>query len=160
MHLLIGAVGRLKAGPERALTDDYVERAARLCRQAGLASVGVVEVAESAAASAGTRRAEEAHRLLAALPPGAAVIALDERGEDAASEALAALVRRHADAGVSALAFLIGGPDGHGEAVRERAERSLRFGRQTWPHRLVRAMLAEQIYRSVTILLNHPYHRA
>src|SRR5690606_32907438 len=116
------------------------------------------EIAESAAATAALRREDEALGLLAALPAGAAVVALDEQGEGLGSEALARFIARRADAGT--VAFLIGGPDGHGKAVLDRAERSIAFGRATWPHRLVRAMLAEQVYRSVTILLNHPYHRA
>jgi len=160
MRVLIGAVGRLKPGPERTLAEDYLDRAEKLGRKTGIASVRTIEVAESLALSAELRRADEAHRLIAALPAGAAAIALDERGDDLTSADLAELIGRHADRGASDLAFLIGGPDGHGEQVGGRAERSIRFGRPTWPHRLVRAMLAEQIYRSVTILVNHPYHRA
>jgi 23S rRNA (pseudouridine1915-N3)-methyltransferase len=160
VRVLIAAVGRLRAGAERDLADDYVARVEKFGRPAGIASIKIAEIAESTAASADLRKSEEAERLLAALPAGAATVLLDERGEDFSSAELAQLIRRIAEAGTPVLAFLIGGPDGHGEAARRKADQSIRFGRATWPHRLVRAMLAEQVYRSVTILLNHPYHRA
>lgn len=158
MRILIGAVGRMKAGPERALAEDYLSRARKIARQAGITAIDIMELPESGAATAALRKEDEALRLIATLPPGAAVAVLDERGEDLGSENLARFIERRAEAGT--VAFLIGGPDGHGKAVQERAERRIAFGRATWPHRLVRGMLAEQIYRSVTILLNHPYHRA
>ncbi len=102
----------------------------------------------------------EAEELLAAVPPGAALVALDERGRDLTSEALAGQLGRWRDEGARAAAFLIGGPDGLGAAARERASLVLSLGRMTWPHMLVRAMLAEQLYRATTILAGHPYHRA
>ena len=102
----------------------------------------------------------EAEELLAAVPPGAALVALDERGRDLTSEALADQLGRWRDEGARAAAFLIGGPDGLGAAARERASLVLSLGRMTWPHMLVRAMLAEQLYRATTILAGHPYHRA
>jgi 23S rRNA (pseudouridine1915-N3)-methyltransferase len=159
MRIDVAAVGRL--GPaERSLAEDYASRIRNLGRKAGITAFGVKEVAESRAATAELRRAEEARRLLAALPSRAYCVALDERGEDFSSSALAALLRRLLDQGEADAGFLIGGPDGHGPAVLEGARTVMAFGRATWPHRLVRVMLAEQIYRSVTILLNHPYHRA
>jgi 23S rRNA (pseudouridine1915-N3)-methyltransferase len=102
---------------------------------------------------------EEAQWLLAKSSARAFVVALDESGKAISSTAFAEFLRRHADTGTADIAFLIGGPDGHGAAVRRRADLSLAFGPQTWPHRLVRVMLAEQIYRAVTIMVNHPYHR-
>lgn len=158
MRILIGAVGRMKAGPERELAEDYLSRARKIARPAGITAIDIAELPESGAATAVLRKEDEALRLLAALPAGAATVVLDERGEDVGSEDIARLIEKRAAAGT--VAFLLGGPDGHGKAVLDRAERTIAFGRATWPHRLVRAMLAEQIYRSVTILLNHPYHRA
>lgn len=101
----------------------------------------------------------EDQALLAAVPSGAVVVALDERGRDLASRELAARIEHWREHARPAAAFLIGGPDGHGEAVRARADLVLAFGRMTWPHRLVRVMLAEQLYRATTILAGHPYHR-
>ncbi len=100
----------------------------------------------------------EATRLTRALPEGAVVTALDERGELATSEALAARLGDWRDAG-SDLAFLIGGADGLDEAIRAKADWRLALGRLTWPHLLVRLLLVEQLYRASTILAGHPYHR-
>ena len=87
-------------------------------------------------------------------------MALDERGEALDSVGFAERLKRWRDAGVRDVAFLIGGADGHGAAVRARAEMLLSLGPMTWPHLMVRGMLAEQLYRASTILAGHPYHRA
>ncbi len=94
-----------------------------------------------------------------AVPPRAFTIVLDEGGKPLSSETFARLLRHHIDAGTQDLAVLIGGPDGHAPATRDKAGLLLSFGPMTWPHRLVRVMLCEQIYRAVTIMVNHPYHR-
>jgi 23S rRNA (pseudouridine1915-N3)-methyltransferase len=160
MRLIVLAVGRLKAAPEQQIAHDYLQRASKLGRQLGLASIDLREVPESKAATASLRQNDEAARLLARLPSKAFLISLDRTGKQLSSEDFAAELRGLFDRGISDLAFLIGGPDGHGEAIADRADLKLSLGRMTWPHRLVRPMLAEQIYRSVTILINHPYHRA
>lgn len=85
---------------------------------------------------------------------------LDERGKALASEAFADLLRRHLDGGTADMGFLIGGPDGHAPEIRTTAGLLMSFGPMTWPHRLVRVMLFEQLYRALTIILGHPYHRA
>ena len=103
---------------------------------------------------------QEAELLLAAVPAGAIVVALDERGKALPSEAFAARIGDWRDRGAGDLAFLIGGADGHGDAVRARADFLLAFGPMTWPHMLVRGMLAEQLYRAQQILAGHPYHRS
>ena len=159
MRIHVGAVGRLKAGPERKLADAYLERAATLGRSAGIAPVGIAEIAESRAATASLRMADEAARLRAGLPPEAVTVALDGGGRDITSEEFAALVGRWRDGGTGTLAFFIGGPDGLDPDIKATAAHALAFGRMTWPHRLARIMLLEQVYRSVTILVNHPYHR-
>jgi 23S rRNA (pseudouridine1915-N3)-methyltransferase len=152
MRLTIAAVGRARSGPLRDLFDDYAGRSAwplSLCE---------VEARKGLAGAALKR--EESALLLAAVPAGAAVVALDERGRDLDSAGFARLLGRWRDEGRGDAAFLIGGADGHDEAVRDRADLLLSFGRLTWPHMLARAMLAEQIYRAQTILSGHPYHRA
>jgi 23S rRNA (pseudouridine1915-N3)-methyltransferase len=160
MRLLIFAVGRLKAAPEQDLAEDYLNRAATLGRQIGLTSVSLDQLPESRAPTIALRQSEEASRLLSRVPPRCFLISLDERGKELTSTAFAAELRRIIDQGSPDLAFLIGGPDGHGAEVEKRANLQLSLGKMTWPHRMVRPMLAEQIYRSVTILINHPYHRA
>ena len=160
MKLSILAVGRLKAGPEKLLAEDYLKRARALGRKAGLAPIAIHEFVESQAASAAARMADEARLLTGAIPPKAFPIVLDERGKPLASEAFTDLLRRHMDSGTTAVCILIGGPDGHAPKTRERAGLLLSFGPMTWPHRLVRVMLLEQVYRAVTIMVNHPYHRS
>ena len=103
--------------------------------------------------------AEEARLIATALPPKAYSIVLDERGKPLASAPFAQLLQRHLDSGTPELAFVIGGPDGHAPETRGRAGLLLSLGAMTWPHRLARVMLFEQIYRAVTIMVNHPYHR-
>jgi 23S rRNA (pseudouridine1915-N3)-methyltransferase len=152
MKLHILAIGKLKQGPERELTEDYLKRARLLRRGAGISGILMVEGPESG-------KEEEARWLLAKGPARAFVAVLDEGGKAMLSTAFAKFLRRHADDGTADIAFLVGGPDGHGAAVLRRADLTLAFGPQTWPHRLVRVMLAEQIYRAVTIMVNHPYHR-
>ncbi len=160
MHIHIGAVGRLKKSPEHVLADDYVGRVRKTGRPAGITGITVKEYAESQAATAQLRKSDEAQRLLAGCPPQSAIIVLDEHGAVMSSQQLAKHIGRLRDDGIQDVAFLIGGPDGHGAEVLDSAATKISFGAMTWPHRLVRIMLAEQIYRAITILLNHPYHRS
>jgi len=159
MRISVLAMGRLKAGPERTLAEDYLTRLKGAGPKAGVSRIAVADFAESRGQTADRRQVEEARLLWDAVPPKAYTIVLDERGKPLASEAFAQLLRRHIDTGTQDLAFLIGGPDGHAPETRERAGLLLSFGPMTWPHRLVRVMLIEQIYRAVTIIVNHPYHR-
>ncbi|MFT0859939.1 23S rRNA (pseudouridine(1915)-N(3))-methyltransferase RlmH [Ancylobacter sp. G4_0304] len=160
MRLLVCAVGRLKAGPERELCARYIERTRKGGRALGLSGPDIAEISESMARRADDRMSEEGTALLAALPEETAVLALDPRGTELSSEQLAADVAALRDRGVRALSFLIGGADGLSPEVHERADRLVAFGRATFPHQLVRVMLAEQIYRVTTILAGHPYHKA
>ena len=160
MRLSVIAVGRLKAGPEKTLAEDYLARAEGLGRKAGISRIAVTEFAESQAATAPSRIAEESRLIAGALPQKAFSIVLDERGKTLSSEAFSTLLRKHIDGGTQDLAFVIGGPDGHAPQTREHAGLLLSFGAMTWPHRLVRVLLFEQIYRAVTIMVNHPYHRS
>ena len=159
MRLSIHAVGRMKAGPERELADRYLGRLAKAGPAVGLEFSGVAEIAESRAREVDERRREEAASL-AAHRAGAALILLDERGGNPSSEELAAAIARLRDEGRKHLVLAIGGPDGHDASSRRAADSVLSFGAQTWPHQLVRVMLAEQLYRAATILAGHPYHRA
>ncbi|WP_421693292.1 23S rRNA (pseudouridine(1915)-N(3))-methyltransferase RlmH [Aestuariivirga sp.] len=160
MKLSVIAAGRLKPGPEKSLADDYLTRAQGLGRKCGISRIGVTEFNESQASSAAARMTEEGRLIAGTLPPKAFTIVLDERGKALPSEAFAELLRRHLDGGTGDMAFLIGGPDGHAPETRETAGLILSFGPMTWPHRLIRVMLFEQLYRAVTIIAGHPYHRA
>ena len=155
MRLLIAAVGKLRDAPEAALAADYIARAANAGRQLGFKSVELVEVD---AKPPGDPRAE-ASALFRATPDDARKILLDERGAEWNSRQLAEKLARWRDDGKPCATFWIGGADGVSQSVKDQADETLAFGRQTWPHRLVRVMIAEQIYRALTILCGNPYHR-
>ena len=159
MRLIVAAVGRLKPGPERDLAARYRERIAKAGRAVGLTGIEVIEVAESRAREAERRRTEESIALAQLIPAGAAKILLDERGEDLGSVAFTNRLQGWRDHGRSAAFFLIGGPDGVADNLHEDTDLSLAFGAATWPHQMVRIMLLEQVYRAVTLLAGHPYHR-
>jgi 23S rRNA (pseudouridine1915-N3)-methyltransferase len=159
MRIMIAAVGRLKAGPERELAERYRDRAAKAGRALGLRDIEIVEVRESRARDAERRTVEESIALATLIPDGAVTIVLDGGGENLDSEAFAARLRGWRDGGRQTLCFAIGGADGTGTALRARADLTVAFGTATWPHQLVRIMLVEQIYRALTILSGHPYHR-
>jgi 23S rRNA (pseudouridine1915-N3)-methyltransferase len=158
MRVVIAAVGRLKAGPERLLLDRYVGRTNAGGKRLGL-SLLVREFPDSAAQNPETRKDREAEAILAAVPAKAPLIALDEGGKSLKSADFARRLAAWRDDGTAEIVFAIGGADGLGETVRRRAQLTLAFGAMTLPHQLVRILLAEQIYRAVTILSGHPYHR-
>ncbi|MGE3141750.1 MAG: 23S rRNA (pseudouridine(1915)-N(3))-methyltransferase RlmH [Hyphomonadaceae bacterium] len=155
MRILIAAAGRKRAGPEAALAEEYLARASAGGRGLGFQAIDLIEVQGRPAGEPGA----EAAALLKATPEGACRILLDERGAEWSSRQLAEKLARWRDDGQACAAFWIGGPDGAAQALRDQADHTLAFGRQTWPHLLVRAMICEQIYRAVTILSGNPYHR-
>ena len=153
MRLWIAAVGKVKAGPMQELYQDY---ARRLSWPLTLREVE----ARRPSSMVDERRREEARSLRGALPAGAVLVALDERGTPLGSLAFAQRLAGWRDDGVGDLAFLIGGADGLDPALPEAANMVLCFGSMTWPHQLVRVMLVEQLYRAQQILAGHPYHRS
>ena len=160
MRLALIAVGRLKAGAERDLATRYLERAIAAARAVGLAGIDMRELDDSRARRPDDRRSEEARAILAAIPASARLLLLDERGKNLSSAEFAEDISKARDSGTPVVALVIGGPDGLDQTLRARANLVLAFGAMTWPHQLVRVMAAEQIYRAVTILAGHPYHRA
>jgi 23S rRNA (pseudouridine1915-N3)-methyltransferase len=155
MRLQLCAVGRLRAGPERDLVDDYLTRAERSGRILGLGPFTELEVEDKR----GGGMVAEAALLAKAVPEGAALCVLDERGKTLSSPEFAQALAGWRDGGRQDAAFVIGGADGVDPALRGRADLVISFGRMVWPHMLVRVMLAEQLYRAVTILAGSPYHR-
>lgn len=156
MRLHLCVVGRLRAGPERVLLDDYLTRLDRTGRPLGLGPVSVHEVEDKK----GGGMEAEAALLARTLPEGAYLVALDERGRTMTSPDFAATVARARDGGRQDVAFLIGGADGLAPSLRAQADLALSFGPMVWPHMLARVMLAEQLYRAASILAGAPYHRA
>ncbi len=149
MRIRLIAVGRMRRGVERDLYEHY--------RQRLRWEVDLWEIDDR---KTGGSKEREGEAILVAVPDGAVLVALDERGRDMASAALAKKIGTWRDAGIGDLAFAIGGADGLSDQVRQQADLLLAFGEATWPHLLVRGMLAEQLYRSQQILAGHPYHRA
>lgn len=156
MRVHLCAVGRLRAGPERALIDDYAVRFDRTGRALGLGPITEHEVEDRK----GSGMAGEAEQLRRTIPPGALAVVLDERGEVMTSPGFAGTLAKWRDDGRQDVAFVIGGADGLAPELRATADRALSFGAMVWPHMLVRVMLCEQLYRAATILAGGPYHRA
>jgi 23S rRNA (pseudouridine1915-N3)-methyltransferase len=159
MRITLFAVGRLKAGPEKDLASRYLDRFSKAGPAIGLELARLVEVQESRASNPDTRKREEAAALEKALPDGAVLVLLDERGKTMDSQTFADAIGRHRDNGKREMMLAIGGADGLDPDLRARADLVLNLGTMTWPHQLVRILIAEQLYRAVTILSGHPYHR-
>jgi 23S rRNA (pseudouridine1915-N3)-methyltransferase len=160
MRILIAAVGRLKQGPERDLAERYRKRAADAGRSLGLHPFDVVEIRESRAADAQRRMLEESIAIANLVPERAVTAILDERGESLSSAAFAGHLQAWRAESRPAAIFIIGGADGLAPSLRDATNVGIAFGAATWPHQLVRIMLLEQLYRAVTILAGHPYHRS
>ena len=151
MKITVAAVGRLRSGATKTLFDDYTKRLKW--------PVALREVENGRGSSPLERLRKETAALLKVVPKGATLVALDESGEQTSSRDFAGRLERWRDGGVQDLAFLIGGADGLAPEIKANAAGVMAFGSQTWPHFLVRAMLAEQLYRAYTISTGHPYHR-
>ena len=161
MQLTVFAVGRMKKGPERELAERYLGRLQKAGPSVGLSFGGLTEIVESRAGSARQRKADESAQCLGLLGERATrLIALDETGKSIASDDFATHIGRMRDDGVRRLIVAIGGPDGHAPDLLQLADLTISLGRMTWPHQLVRILLAEQLYRAASILAGHPYHRA
>ncbi|MAL78931.1 MAG: 23S rRNA (pseudouridine(1915)-N(3))-methyltransferase RlmH [Sneathiella sp.] len=152
MRLVIASVGRFRGGPLQELYSEYAGRLPW--------PIDLKEVEEKRPLKGKARMTREAELLRGAIPEGATVIALDEKGKSMNSQDFAQMLGRFADDGVQTIAFLIGGADGHTQETLGKADRLLSLGPMTWPHLMVRGLLAEQLYRASSILSNHPYHRA
>ncbi|MBW6416400.1 23S rRNA (pseudouridine(1915)-N(3))-methyltransferase RlmH [Celeribacter sp. PS-C1] len=155
MRVQICAVGRLRAGPEAALIDDYTTRFDRTGRALGLGPLTITEVEDK---KGGGMKAE-ADLLQRALPKGGVIVTMDERGKIVSSPEFSNKLAEWRDAGRSDVAFVIGGADGIDPSLRAQADFSISLGKMVWPHMLARAMLTEQLYRAASILAGSPYHR-
>ena len=160
MRIVVAAIGRLKQGPERELAERYRKRAADAGRRAGLNAVDIVEIKESRAGDTARRMLEESIAVANLIPERAITVILDARGESLSSEAFAGRLHEWRQQDNPAVVFIIGAADGLAPSLKEKASLAIAFGAATWPHQLIRIMLLEQLYRAVTILTGHPYHRA
>jgi len=155
VRVQLSVVGRLRAGPEKDLTDDYMARFERTGRALGFTEASIVEVEDK---KGGGQRAE-AELLLKSIPKGAVIVTLDERGKLLTSPEFATHLGNWRDDGAQCVCFVIGGADGLIKELRAQAETSISFGKMVWPHMLARVMLCEQLYRAGSILAGSPYHR-
>ena len=160
MRISLFAVGRLKSGPEKDLASRYLDRFSKAGPAVGLEFSRWIEVPESRASNADTRKKEEAAILQKSLPEGGLLVLLDERGKSMDSESFAQMIGRFNDSGKRDMLIAIGGADGLDPELQSRADAVVNLGIMTWPHQLVRILIAEQLYRAVTIIAGHPYHRA
>jgi 23S rRNA (pseudouridine1915-N3)-methyltransferase len=159
MRIVVVAVGRLKQGPERDLVERYRKRAADAGRKLGL-QFDLIEIRESRADSGERRMIEESIAIANVIPERAVSVILDERGENISSASLADHLQEWRLETRPAAVFIIGAADGLAPTLRGTASLTLAFGAVTWPHQLARIMLFEQLYRAVTMMSGHPYHRS
>ncbi len=157
MRLELYAIGTLKKSPMLSLIDDYQKRIFGISRTLGFKPLEITEIDHKKNLSGNSLKQHEATLLLNNAPD--IVIALDETGQNISSHAFAKMLNSYKDRNHASCRFVIGGADGLCESVRDKANAIISFGSLTYPHMLVRVMIAEQIYRAMTILSNHPYHR-
>lgn len=155
MKISVRAGGHIKSGPERDLIDDYLKRSKALARPLGFTDISEHAIDLRKAKS----RSEETDILLANIAPTDVVIILDERGKEFTSRQMAKKIANWRDDGQKQVFFIIGGADGFEPAALPPGTVKWRLGAQTWPHKLVRVMITEQIYRALSILAKTPYHR-
>lgn len=155
MQITLVVVGRLRAGPELSLIDDYSNRFNKIGRAHGLRPLNICEVEDRK----GSGKAGEADAIKRAIPEGAFVVALDERGKVQSSPEFSQKVVQLRDDGQSDLCFVIGGAAGLDPEFVKSANQVLSFGKMVWPHMLARVMLVEQLYRCANIMAGTPYHR-
>jgi 23S rRNA (pseudouridine1915-N3)-methyltransferase len=159
MKLLIQAIGHLKKGAELTLCERYAQRIKTQGSEAGLTSLELIEHPEGRGQTKALRQAQEATLLLKSIPKDSYIIALDETGTPQTSDAFATMLGQISQTHAKNIVFCIGGADGLDTSLRQAAQTTLAFGKMTWPHQIVRIMLLEQLYRAITIIRNHPYHK-
>ena len=155
MKIILRAGGVIRSGPEREMIDEYIQRAQGLARGTGFLSVEEQQIDLRSAKS----REIETHTLLGELPAGAKLVIFDERGKTPTSRQISKQIANWRDDGISQLTLVIGGADGFEPSAIPAGTTRWAFGPQTWPHKMVRLMAAEQIYRALSILGRTPYHR-
>jgi 23S rRNA (pseudouridine1915-N3)-methyltransferase len=155
MKISISAVGRLRNSPEKELIDDYLSRFSKLSKPFGLSLNSVIEIEDKK----GGGPISEAKLLMKNFQRNSKIITLDEGGEALTSKEFTKYLSNWAADSVRYCHIVIGGPDGLDKSLLEKSNLKISFGKMVWPHMLARVMIAEQLYRSATILAGNPYHR-
>ena len=155
MKIAISAVGRLRNSPEKELVDDYLSRFSKLSKPFGLSLNSVIEIEDKK----GGGPISEAKLLMKNFQRNSKIITLDEGGKALTSKEFTKYLSNWAADGIGYCHIVIGGPDGLDKSLLEKSNLKISFGKMVWPHMLARVMIAEQLYRSATILAGNPYHR-
>ena len=159
LHIEILTVGRLKQDAEQTLQQRYLQRLQKAGPAQGIKNCIVKEINESKQSSAQKRQQEETSKLLSQANNQAHLIFLDERGSELTSTKFADKIKSIQHEGTQHISFFIGGPDGHDKQQLKKAQTTLSLSKLTLPHGLARVFLLEQLYRTLTIWADHPYHR-
>ena len=155
MKINICAIGRIKSSPEVDMVNDYVDRFERIGKNIGL---GPIKIIEKESKKSGVL--SEGKVLLASIPNNSIICILDEKGADLNSLAFAKTIEHWRDNLNLELSLVIGGAGGLSKEIKNKAHHSISFGKMVWPHRLIRVMITEQLYRAASIISGSPYHKA
>ena len=155
MKINICAIGRIKSSPEVDMVNDYVDRFERIGKNIGL---GPIKIIEKESKKSGIL--SEGKVLLASIPNNSIICILDEKGADLDSLAFAKKIEHWRDSLNLELSLVIGGSGGLSKKIKNKAHHSISFGKMVWPHRLIRVMITEQLYRAASIISGSPYHKA
>lgn len=158
MKLKVISIGQLKNNPILEIQKDYESRILNLSKSVGIKNLEIKELPISKKSSIKERQKEEAKIISQHIKQDNLNVFLDGKGENINSVDISQIISKSSFDGKD-LVFFIGGPDGFDEKIIKVANKIISFGRVTWPHKLIRIMLLEQLYRGITILNNHPYHR-
>ena len=158
MKLKVISIGQLKNNPILEIQRDYESRILSLSKSVGIKNLEIKELPISKKSSIKERQKEEAKIISQHIKQDNLNVFLDGKGENINSVDISQIISKSSFDGKD-LVFFIGGPDGFDEKIIKVANKTVSFGRVTWPHKLIRIMLLEQLYRGITILNNHPYHR-
>lgn len=149
MKYIISIIGKFKNNDENLITQKYLKRIKNIKLNQYEIKVSNLE----------KRLEEEGSKLINSTPKNGKLILLDEQGENLSSTELAEIISKWRDNNISSINFAIGGAFGNGQLIKTSADKIVALGKLTWPHQMVKMMVAEQIYRIETILEGHPYHR-
>ena len=158
MKLKVISIGQLKNNPILEIQKDYESRILNLSKSVGIKNLEIKELPISKKSSTKEKQKEEAKIISQDIKQDNLNVFLDGKGENINSVDISQIILKSSFDGKD-LVFFIGGPDGFDEKIIKVANKIISFGRVTWPHKLIRIMLLEQLYRGITIINNHPYHR-
>lgn len=159
MQVILFVVGKLKKDATTELFENYYNRIKNIASRVGITEIILKEIVESKEQTSNLRKISEGKQLLKLVNNDTQLIICDELGENLTSRYFAKKLQKVIHLAPKKIIFAIGGADGFSDEVKQTAQHTISFGKLTWAHQLARIMLTEQLYRAITIMLNHPYHR-